>query len=70
MYARFRNCRPTRQHVICSRVWIQLLHQSIQGGYVRIYLKFTILKNYMHRARAALARALAPRAKVGVMSQT
>ena len=48
---------------------MQLLYQSIQGGYVRSYLKFTILKNYMHRARAALARALAPRAKVGVMSQ-
>jgi hypothetical protein len=30
---------------------------------------FVILKNYMHRARAALARALAPRAKVGGMSQ-
>jgi hypothetical protein len=30
-------------------------------------LKFIILKNYMHRARAA--RALAPRAKVGGMSQ-
>jgi hypothetical protein len=35
-----------------------------EGGYVRIYLKFTILKNYMHRARAALVRA-----KVGGMSQ-
>jgi hypothetical protein len=32
-------------------------------------LKFIILKNYMHRARAALARALAPRAKLGGMSQ-
>jgi hypothetical protein len=32
-------------------------------------LKFIILKNYMHHARAALARALAPRAKVGGMSQ-
>jgi hypothetical protein len=32
-------------------------------------LKFTILKNYMHRARAARARALAPRAKVGGLSQ-
>jgi len=39
------------------------------GGYARIYLKFTILKSYMHRARAALARVLAPRAKVGGMSQ-
>jgi hypothetical protein len=28
-------------------------------------LKNIILKNYIHRARAALARALAPRAKVG-----
>ncbi len=42
---------------------------GIRGGYARIYLKFIILKNYMHRARAALARALAPRAKVGGMSQ-
>jgi hypothetical protein len=42
---------------------------AIQGGYARIYLKFTILKNYMRRARAALTRALAPRAKVGGMSQ-
>ena len=41
----------------------------IRGGYARIYLKFIILKNYMHRARAALARALAPRATVGGMSQ-
>jgi hypothetical protein len=32
-------------------------------------LKFIILKNYMHRARAALARALAPRATVRGMSQ-
>jgi hypothetical protein len=32
-------------------------------------LKIIILKNYMHRARVALARALAPRAKVGGMSQ-
>jgi hypothetical protein len=32
-------------------------------------LKFIILKNYMHRARAALARALAPRAKAGGMCQ-
>jgi hypothetical protein len=32
-------------------------------------LKFIILKNYMHRARAALARAFAPRAKVGGMRQ-
>jgi hypothetical protein len=28
-----------------------------------------MLKNFMHRVRAALARALAPRAKVGGMSQ-
>jgi hypothetical protein len=27
------------------------------GGYARIYLKFTILKIYMHRARAAHVRA-------------
>jgi hypothetical protein len=39
------------------------------GGYARIYLKIIILKNYMHHARAALARALAPRAKVGGISQ-
>jgi hypothetical protein len=39
------------------------------GEYARIYFKFTILKNYMHRARAARARALAPRAKVGGMRQ-
>jgi hypothetical protein len=32
-------------------------------------LKIIILKNYMHRPRAALARALAPRAKVGGMGQ-
>jgi hypothetical protein len=36
-------------------------------------LKIIILKNYMHRAHArehaARARALAPRAKVGGMSQ-
>jgi hypothetical protein len=32
-------------------------------------LKFIILKNYKHRARAAPARALAPRAKLGGMSQ-
>jgi hypothetical protein len=32
-------------------------------------LKIIILKNYMHCARAALTRALAPRAKVGGMSQ-
>jgi hypothetical protein len=32
-------------------------------------LKFIILKNYMHRALAALPRALAPRATVGGMSQ-
>ena len=34
-------------------------------------LLFSILKNYMdmHRARAAHARSLAPRAKVGGMSQ-
>jgi hypothetical protein len=32
-------------------------------------LKFIILKSYMHRARAALALALAPRAKLGGMSQ-
>jgi hypothetical protein len=32
-------------------------------------LKFIILKNYMHRARGALARALAPRATVDGMSQ-
>jgi hypothetical protein len=32
-------------------------------------LKFIILKNYMHYARAALARALAPRATFGGMSQ-
>ena len=43
--------------------------RELQGGYARIYLKIIILKNYMHRARAALARALAPRAKVGGMSQ-
>jgi len=44
-------------------------HLQLRGEYVRIYLKFIILKNYMHRARAALARALAPRATVGGMSQ-
>jgi hypothetical protein len=32
-------------------------------------LKFTILKNYMHHARAARAGARAARAKVGGMSQ-
>jgi hypothetical protein len=42
---------------------------QLRGGYVRIYLKLLFLKNYMHRARAALARALAPRATVGGMSQ-
>ena len=42
---------------------------EVRGGYARIYFKFTILKNYMHRARAARACALAPRAKVGGMSQ-
>jgi hypothetical protein len=31
--------------------------------------KFTILENYMHRARAARARARAACAKVGGMSQ-
>jgi hypothetical protein len=31
--------------------------------------KITILENYMHRARARRARALAPRATVGGMSQ-
>jgi hypothetical protein len=42
----------------------------VRGGYARIYyFEIIILKNYMHRARAALARALAPRAKVGGMSQ-
>jgi hypothetical protein len=34
---------------------------SIRGGYAKIYFKFTILKNYMHRARAARARARASR---------
>ena len=42
---------------------------AVQGGYVRIYLNIIILKNYVHRARGPLARALAPRAKVGRMSQ-
>jgi hypothetical protein len=32
-------------------------------------LKFIILKNYMHRARAALTCVLAPHATVGGMSQ-
>jgi hypothetical protein len=32
-------------------------------------LKLLFLKNYMHRSRAARARALAPRATVGGMSQ-
>jgi hypothetical protein len=32
-------------------------------------LKIIIFKNYIHRARAALVRALAPRAKVARMSQ-
>jgi hypothetical protein len=43
----------------------------VQGGYAIIYLKFTILKNYMHRARAGRAHVLAraTRAKVGGMSQ-
>ena len=40
-----------------------------QGSYDKIYLKFTILKIYMHRARARGARARAARAKVGRMSQ-
>ena len=31
------------------------------GGYARIYLKIIILKNYMHRARGAPARARAAR---------
>ena len=39
------------------------------GGYARIYLKFTILKIYMHRVLVARARAFAARAKVGGMSQ-
>jgi hypothetical protein len=43
--------------------------EFIRGGYARIYFKFTILKNDMHRARAARAHTLAPRAKVGGMSQ-
>ena len=41
----------------------------VQGGYARIYLNFTILKNYMHRAPAARARGRAVRAKVGGVSQ-
>jgi hypothetical protein len=28
----------------------------LRGGYARIYFKFTILKNYMHRARARASR--------------
>jgi hypothetical protein len=39
-------------------------YSTSTGGiqlYARIYLKFIILKNYMHRARAALARARAAR---------
>jgi hypothetical protein len=39
------------------------------GDTPEFILNFTILKNYMHRARAARARPLAPRAKVGGMSQ-
>jgi hypothetical protein len=35
----------------------------IRGGYVRIYFKFTILKNYMHRARVARARGARARAR-------
>jgi hypothetical protein len=35
---------------------------DIEGGYARIYLKRTILKNYMHHARAPYhARARAAR---------
>jgi hypothetical protein len=41
--------------------------RRLQGGYVKIYLKIIILKNYMHRARVAPACALAPHAKVGGM---
>ena len=56
---------------ICRLLALNLSSFSllVRGGYAKIYLKFTILKNYMHRARAARARALAPHAKVGAMSQ-
>jgi hypothetical protein len=36
---------------------VQLQQQLTTGGYARIYLKITILKNYMHRARGARARS-------------
>ena len=67
---KFNSC----SHHDISRVRLPLLelrtgYPRIQGGYARIYLKIIILKHYMHRARAALSRALAPRAKVGGMSQ-
>jgi hypothetical protein len=52
-----------------SNATLQPTSTTVRGGYARIYLKFTILKNYMHRALAAHARALAPRVKVGGMSQ-
>jgi hypothetical protein len=39
------------------------------GGIRQNLFENYYLKNYMHRAREALARALAPRAKVGGISQ-
>jgi hypothetical protein len=38
------------------------------GGIRQNLFENYYLKNYMHRARAALTRALAPRAKVGGIS--
>ena len=38
-------------------VWFPDGMDRLRGGYVRIYFKFTILKNYMHHARVARARA-------------
>jgi hypothetical protein len=55
--------------VVCHQARLKLnrlqkeaanVYIRVRGGYVRRYFKFTILKNYMHRARAARARALAP----------
>jgi hypothetical protein len=48
---------------------VHQIHATYGGDTPEFIFKFNILKNYMHRARAARARALAPRAKVGGMRQ-
>jgi hypothetical protein len=58
-------CKPWILSTKFSSTNLIIMHT---GGIRQNLFENYYLKNYMHRARAALTRALAPRAKVGGIS--